>query len=318
MKDEKKRNIRLGLFVLIGTALIIAALYTIGSNQNLFGSKFRIVGEFRHVSGLMAGNNVRYSGINVGTVESVKIVSDSTIRVVMIIQKTAKEFIKKNAVASIGTDGLMGNKLVNIAPGNESSETIEDGGTIRTIDPLATEEMLRTLSRTNEDVATIAHNLRSMTEQINSPNSLWNLLSDTILSENVRQAMVNINVTSERTAIITGDLSRIIASIKAGKGTLGALLTGTSLLDNLEQTIVSVKVVSDTLGYVTGDLKTISQKIKEGEGVFGTILMDTVFVHDLNKSMENIRKGSEGFNENMEALKNSIFLRRYFRKQQKK
>src|SRR5690606_4651538 len=118
-------------------------------------------------------------------------------------------------------------------------------------------------------------------------------------------------------ATITGDLSRIMADIKAGKGTIGALITDTTLSNNLKQTIINIKVVSDTLGYITGDLRTVSQGIRDGEGALGTILIDTAFAHDLNKSMENIRKGSEGFKDNMEAMKLSIFLRRYFKKQEK-
>jgi phospholipid/cholesterol/gamma-HCH transport system substrate-binding protein len=317
MSNQKTSNIKLGLFVLIGTIFIITGLYFIGDNQNLFGSKFRISADFRDVNGLMAGNNVRYAGINIGTVEKIKILNDSSIRVEMVIRQSAKEFIRKNAIATIGTDGMMGNKLVNIQAGKVSGEIIENGDILQTLSPVATSDMLRTLDQTNEDISVIVKNLRNITEKLNSPNSLWHLMLDTVFADNVRQAIVNIKVTSQNSATITGDLSRIVADIKAGKGTIGALITDTTLSNNLKQTIINIKVVSDTLGYITGDLRTVSQSLRHGEGAIGTILMDTAFAHDLNKSMENLRKGSEGFNENMEALKHSIFLRRYFRKQEK-
>lgn len=317
MSNQKASNIKLGLFVLIGTIFIITGLYFIGDNQNLFGSKFRISADFRDVNGLMAGNNVRYAGINIGTVEKIKILNDSSIRVEMVIRQSAKEFIRKNAIATIGTDGMMGNKLVNIQAGKVSGEIIENGDVLQTLSPVATSDMLRTLDQTNEDISVIVKNLRNITEKLNSPNSLWHLMLDTVFADNVRQAIVNIKVTSQNSATITGDLSRIVADIKAGKGTIGALITDTTLSNNLKQTIINIKVVSDTLGYITGDLRTVSQSLRHGEGAIGTILMDTAFAHDLNKSMENLRKGSKGFNENMEALKHSMFLRRYFRKQEK-
>ena len=114
MAKETSKNIRLGIFVLAGTAFLIVALYFIGNKQNLFGSTFKISAQFNNVNGLMIGNNVRFSGIDVGTVESVEIINDSMVNVVMIIEKDVQKFIRKNAVASVGTDGLMGNKLVNI------------------------------------------------------------------------------------------------------------------------------------------------------------------------------------------------------------
>jgi len=318
MINQKSKNIKLGLFVLVGTIFIITGLYIIGDNQNLFGSKFRISADFNDVNGLTTGNNVRYSGINIGTVENVIIMNDSVIRVHMIIRQNAKEFIKKNAIASIGTDGLMGNKLVNIQAGKSQAEMIEEGDILKSLSPVATDNMLRTLDQTNEDIAIIVNNLKNITENVNNPNSIWYLLMDSVFANNVRQAIVNIKMTSQNSATITGDLSRIVADINAGKGTIGALITDTTLSNTLKQTIVNIKVVSDTLGYITGDLNNFLQSLHSGEGAIGTILMDTTFAHDLNKSMENLRKGTEGFNENMEALKHSIFLRRYFRKQEKK
>ena len=317
MKNQKSKNVRLGILVFIGTILLITALYTIGSNQNLFGSKIRVIADFKDVNGLMTGNNVHFSGINIGTVESVKIFSDSSIRVVMVIQKDAQEYIKKNAIASIGTDGLMGNKLVNINLVNQQADIIEEGDLLRTIEPVATDQMMHTLNRTNEDVALIVQNLKEISEKLNSENSLWSILADTVISENIREAIVEIKMTSQKTAIITGDLSKIVKGISEGKGTLGALLTESTLSNKLEQTIVNIEEISDSLAYITGDLKVVSSKIQKGAGAIGTLLMDTVFMHDLNKSMENIRMGSDGFNQNMEALKHSIFLRRYFRKQGK-
>ena len=149
MSKEFSRNFRLGAFVLAGTVLLVAALYFIGSKQNLFGSTFRITAKFYNVNGLQKGNNVRFAGINVGTVERVEIISDSTVNVVMLIEERVREYIKKNALASVGTEGLMGNKLVNINSSEDNSEPVKEGDILNTIKPIEMDDMARTLNVTN-------------------------------------------------------------------------------------------------------------------------------------------------------------------------
>ncbi len=317
MAKEISRNIRLGLLVVIGLCSLIISLYFIGIKQNLFGSTFDLQAKFYNVNGLMSGNNVRFSGINVGTVESVEIIDDSSVNVVMIIEEKVRSFIKKNSFASVGTDGLMGNKLVNINSSDEKSTPVEDGDILKTVRPIETEEMFRTLNATNDNLKYITTDLKNITKKINSPNTLWSILMDTVVAENVKQAIVNIKLTGSRTAIITGDLSTIIKEVKSGKGTVGALLTDTIFSNKFNQTIVDIKLITDSMALISGDLRNVTQRIKNGEGAIGTILMDTTFVSNLNKSMENIKSGTAGFDENMEALKHNILLRKYFKKKEK-
>lgn len=317
MAQETSKNIRVGAFVLVGTVLLIFSLYLIGAKQNLFGSTFELKSQFKNVNGLMPGNNVRFTGIDVGTVKSVEIINDSTVDVTMIIEDKVQAFIKKNSTAMVGTDGLMGNKLINILTSNEASESVEDGDFLASKSPLGTDDMMRTLNVTNENVKDITVDLKKIVHRLNSPNTLWSILMDTIVAENVKQAIVNIKVTGERTAIITGDLSRIVKHIKNGKGSIGALIADTSFAVKLNQSIVNIKLITDSLALVTGDMHYITSKVKKGEGGIGTVLMDTTFVNNLNESMKNIKSGTENFDENMEALKHNILLRNYFKKKEK-
>ncbi len=317
MTKETSKNIRVGLFVLIGTGLLIFSFYLIGVKQNLFGSTFKLKAQFYNVNGLMNGNNVRFTGIDVGTVESIEIINDTTVIVVMVIEERVHEFIKKNSVAIVGTDGLMGNKLINIISSPGDYPSVSDGDVLQTLKPIGTDDMIRTLNVTNENVKEITIQVKNIVQKLNSPNTLWSILMDTVVAENVKQAIVNIKITGERTALITGDLTRIVKHVKSGQGTVGALLTDTSFASYLHQSIVNIKLISDSLAIVTGDLQYITSKVKKGEGAIGTILMDTTFVNNLNKSMENIRSGTKSFDEDMEALKHNILLRNYFKKKEK-
>ena len=317
MANETFRNMRLGLFVVIGTAFLITALYLIGNKQNLFGNTFRINAKFYNVSGLMSGNNVRFAGIDVGTVESVEIVDDSSVMVAMVIEKNIQPFIKKNAIASIGTDGLMGNKLVNINSTGYYSLNVEEDDTIQTLRPIEQDEMVRTLNATNENMKTITSNLRTITDRINSKNTLWSLLMDTVVAHNVKASIVSIKIASNSTAVFTGNLKNISEDIRNGKGSLGALITDTTLSGNIRQMIVKLTKVSDTAAFITGDFSKISKRLAQGQGSVGALLNDTSFVHHLNTSINNINKGTLILNEDMEALRHSWPFKKYFKKKKK-
>lgn len=318
MAAQNSRNIRLGIFVIVGTTLLIIALYIIGSKQNLFGSTFKISARFNDVNGLMKGNNVRFAGINVGTVESVDIVTDTSVNVIMIIENNAQKYIKKNAVASVGTDGLMGNKLVNINSVNAESPIVEENDVLQSLKPVEMDKMVRTLDVTNENIKVISTNLRNITDKINSKNSLWNLLMDTIVADNIKTAVVNIKLMSNQGLYITGDLKGITDGIKKGKGSIGALVTDTIISSSIKQTVVKLQRISDSAAIITGDISQIVRKLNQGKGSAGILLNDTNLIYNLNKSVKSIDKGAGTFNEDLEALKHTWPLKKYFKKQSKK
>jgi phospholipid/cholesterol/gamma-HCH transport system substrate-binding protein len=318
MAAQDSRNLRLGIFVIVGTTLLITALYIIGSKQNLFGSTFKISAQFNDVNGLMKGNNVRFAGINVGTVESVNIITDTSVNVIMIIENNAQQYIKKNALASVGTDGLMGNKLVNINSVNAESPIIEENDVLQSLKPVEMDQMVRTLDVTNENIKVISSNLRNITDKINSKNSLWNLLMDTIVAENIKTAVVNIKLMSNQGLYITGDLKGITDGIKKGKGTIGALVTDTIISSSIKQTVVKLQRISDSAAIVTGDISHIIRKLNQGKGSAGILLNDTNLIYNLNKGVKSIDKGAITLNEDLEALKHTWPLKKYFKKQSKK
>src|SRR3954465_3002319 len=105
---------KLGMFVTIGLVLFVVTIYIVGKQKNLFGSTLHITSNFKSVSGLKVGNNVRFSGINVGTVDEIELITDTSVKVGFVIKKNVQQFIKTNATASIGSDGLMGDKVLTI------------------------------------------------------------------------------------------------------------------------------------------------------------------------------------------------------------
>ncbi|MEX1000545.1 MAG: MlaD family protein [Crocinitomicaceae bacterium] len=311
------RNIRLGIVVLLGLFFLIVGLYFIGDKQGMFRSTFDVTAYFDNVNGLMKGHNVRFSGVNVGTVSEIEVLEDSKVKVTMSIDVDYQNKIKKNSIAKIGTDGLMGNKLVDISSVDEMAPALEEGDILTTLQPIETDAVLRQLTATNEDVNKVAENLRIFTDKMNAPNSTWRILTDTSVNINLKKSMNNIKTTTSYSAKITQQLSGIVNDIRSGEGTLGELLYDTTLQRNITSAISNIQIASDSLLYITGELSSFTQKAAGEEGALNTVISDTAFNRNLKESMENINKTSKGLEETIEALKSSFIIKRLIIKKEK-
>lgn len=166
MKKDAGNTIRLGVFVSLGVAVLILGIYFIGERQQIFRRTFRVSGVFRDVAGLQEGNNVRFSGINVGTVDNIRIVSDSSVRVEILIGEGTRQFIKKDAVASIGSEGLMGNKILIINPGTGGQKVIENNDSVGTIQPINLDDIFSSFKTTIDNTNDITSDLSRITGNI--------------------------------------------------------------------------------------------------------------------------------------------------------
>jgi phospholipid/cholesterol/gamma-HCH transport system substrate-binding protein len=166
-KDSGKRA-SLGLFVTVAFVLLAVALYFVGQKQQLFGTSFHISGNFADVGGLQVGNSVRLAGVNVGSVEAMTILSDKMVRVDLLIKEDARKFIKKNATASIGSESMMGNKVVLLVPGIEGAAEVADHDVVQTSIPVSVDDILKKMNHTGENVVAITDDLAHLTATIRS------------------------------------------------------------------------------------------------------------------------------------------------------
>ena len=311
-------NAQLGLFVLAGIVFLVFMLYMMSKNRNLLGANFSIKAIVSNVNGLVPGNNVRFKGIDVGTVKSIEIINDTAIYVNMVIDSKMRPFIKQNAIASIGTDGLMGNKLININSGVGVSEAVEEGSIITSLKPIETDEMLRTLNTTNKNIEKITDNLRQVTVKLNNSNSLWNLLSDTVITQDLKKTVSNFRQAGSNTIRLTSSAEHIVSRLEDGDGIVSALFTDTMMVDQLSTSLATIQNASKQTSMMMEDLKTVIDNMKHGEGAAGLLLTDTTLKSSLQQSIINVEEGTGRFNENMEALKSNFLFRRYFKKLEKK
>lgn len=193
MQNTTGNKMRLGIFVSIGIALFIAGIYFIGDKQQLFSSTFHVSSIFKDISGLTVGNNVRFSGINVGIIEDIQQITDSTVRVDMQIEESSRKFIKKNAVGVIGSDGLMGNKLLIITAGTPGQKPLADNDVIKTSQPVTMDDILIKLKVTGDNAANITNDLAIIMQNVREgKGTVGKLMMDSVLAENLGGAIVNI------------------------------------------------------------------------------------------------------------------------------
>lgn len=317
MAKEGNVAVRLGLFVLAGTLALVVGMYLLGSKRGLFSSTITVSADFRQVGGLRPGNNVRYAGINVGTVDRLTIINDSTVRVEMALREDQAEHIHANAIVSIGSDGLMGNKLVNIEPGDGTSGAVSDGGILATSVPLDTDAMLETLDRTNENLAAITTDLRQLAERLNRPGSVLDLFSDTVLAIQLRGSLVELNTAASAARGATEQANALIADVRAGKGALGTLVGDPVAEQQVKGLLKQLQQLSDSLSGAAGEVERFSTGLNDPKGLAHTLTQDTAVASDVRRSLANLEKGSETLNENLKALQRNWLFRRYFKEKEK-
>lgn len=315
MRISTNEKLKLGVFVITGLLLFIVAIYLIGERQNMFSKTFTISANFNNVNGLMQGNNVRYSGINVGTVKAISMLNDSTINVIMVIEEKMVQHIKKDAIATIGTDGLVGNMIVNIIPGNGNTTVVSQGDIIKSYTKIGTADMLNTLNVTNENAALLTAKLLDITNSItNGDGTISMLINDPEMANSLKETIFNLKYASIEANKTIREVNTLVESIDLNESVAGVLLKDSIQAEQVKNSIANLNESSQDIKKVIKNLDEVLLNIKDGKGAFNYLSNDEEFVKNLEETIKNINEGTDKFNQNMEALKHSFLTRRYFRK----
>jgi phospholipid/cholesterol/gamma-HCH transport system substrate-binding protein len=195
---SEKYKVRLGLFVAGGLILFVLAIFIIGKQKNLFNPVYKLTATFYNVSGLQVGNNIRFSGINVGTVDNITIINDSTVRVDMSIKIEVKRFIKTDSEVAIGSEGLIGDRLLIITQGSADATQAIAGQELPSKEPVETDAIMASLEVTAGNAEVITQQLAEIMTKINSgEGTLGKLIQDSTIAKNLNQTIVNLKQSSK-------------------------------------------------------------------------------------------------------------------------
>lgn len=295
--NSKSKYVKLGIFIVAGLALFLAAIFYIGSQENLFTKTFDLYATFPSVAGLQQGNSVQYAGINVGTIQSISIIATDKVKVAMNIQSNIQQFIKKDSEASINSSGLVGSKVLVISAGTPDQPSVEDEDTIHAIKPIDIGDILNNLNESTKEANKIVKDLAEISGKVNQgEGTIGKLVNNDDLYDNIDKLMTNVANSS----------TKIDNILSQASGTINLVST-------------NIKDLQGSFEDITRNIAEITAKINSSQSLVGTLLTDTVFanniksvLHNANQTTANLELGSFSFYQNMEALKHNFLFKGYF------
>jgi phospholipid/cholesterol/gamma-HCH transport system substrate-binding protein len=317
-EKTERRNAKLGFFVLISLVLFLVAIFFIGGARDMFNPTFEIHTKFKDVSGLTRGNNVWLSGVKIGTVRKVEIVSDSIVAVTLRIRENDRRFINKDAQASIDSEGLIGNTIVVIDPGR-MRVPVEEGDTIAAATVTSTQDIMNTLQTTGENVLVITQDIQRITRQINEgEGTIGRLLNSPELANNLEGAMQNLETTSQRSARVSRDLSQMVNKLQNNEeGPVHTLMNDTAFARVYDSLLVNIQTTGQNMNEISAELERLSNRMTNEENALNVVLSDSTFANDLQRTMNNAAEATEKLDQNMEALQQHWLFRGFFRRRNK-
>jgi len=296
----KTSGVKLGIFIFIGLAILVIAIFLIGDKQSLFRSTFNVKAYFKDIQGLRSGATVRLSGIDVGSVDAVRIINDTTgrVEVTMSLIEDIQRFIRTDTKATIQTEGLVGNKVIVLEIGSSRADPVGEGGTIQAKDPIGFAEVIEETQGIMQYTKEITRDLSEIVARVNrGEGSIGKLLVDEELYSNA-----------------TGLTRRADQSLQAITTELNNLTTLFNELGTGVQRVVSNvdSVVLDVNELITG--------IQQGKGLMGKLVvaesdLDSTITYTLKNVQQtstDARLAASRLAENMEALKHNWLFKSYF------
>ncbi|HRI47349.1 MAG: MCE family protein [Ignavibacteriaceae bacterium] len=297
---SKTALIRLGLFVFIGSLLLIITIFTIGNKESLFTPTFNVRAYFTNTEGLRSGSQVRLSGIGVGSVTDIKIVQDSVgkVEVVMRLNHEISPFIKSDTRASIETEGLVGNKVIVLTVGSSAAPQVQDGGVIIGVDPLGFGAIILETKEMLTYTKDLTKSLSEIVEKVNQGDgSVGKLINKDDLYQNTNRLLV----TAERS------LNTITSNLDTLAGVVNSLSGGVeSVVSNVDQVIFNINEVINNVNDGKGLLGRLISEKSNYDSSAAQILANLIMIS------EETRVGASRFSENMEALKRNWLFKSYF------
>ncbi len=313
--NSTSKQVRLGLFVVVGVGCLLVILYLLGRQQNLFQRSLPVQADFRNVAGLLTGNNVRLGGITVGTVKKITILNDTTVRVTMKLNQDVQPFVRRNAVASVGTDGLVGNTIINLTAGPGAAPPVQAGDVLRTHEQNSLDAMLATLDVSNKNLVGITTGLRQVTDKLNNSKALWQLLGNEQLPADVSRSLRNAAAAAVQLNGAAADVRQLTQGVRRGRGPLGYLFTDKAFAGQFGHAARQLAGTTDTLA---ATLNGLHRQVQTGGGPVQTLLTDTATARQLRQTVGSVAQGTAKLNQSMTALQHNFLLRGYFRKQARK
>jgi phospholipid/cholesterol/gamma-HCH transport system substrate-binding protein len=322
---KNNRPVIVGMFILLGLVILILTVFTLGNQKKTFVRTFTLYAFFDNVGGLLKGGNVWLSGVKIGTIKKIGFYGDTKVMVVMNIEQEAEPYIHKNAKAKIGSDGLIGNKIVIIYGGDRSVPQVAKGDFLRVENGISTDDMMATLQENNKNILEITKDFKSISKKIDKgEGALATLLNDPAISNQLRASTNNLQITlnnlktvSEGSKVVLANLEGFSKKLVLPGNSINDLASDTVIYKSLKTTLAELNEASKSVAKFTENLQKASEKFGHKDNAVGVLLHDSEIADAMKTTLKNLESGSKKLDEDLEALQHNFLLRRFFKKKAK-
>jgi phospholipid/cholesterol/gamma-HCH transport system substrate-binding protein len=310
-ETSNRRAVIVGSFVFIGMVFLVAGILMVGNLRETFKNKMEVISRFDEVNGLKKGNNIWFSGVKIGIVNSLSFYGKSQVEVSMKIALTAKQYIRKDAKVKISSDGLIGNKILVIYGGTEKAGEVEEGDTLGVEKTFSSEDMINTLQENNKNALAITSELKAVTTKLASGDgTLGKLLNDNSIYDNLNAASESLKNTAAKAQQLVGSLNTFAAGLNK-KGTLASeLTTDTVVFNSVKTSVKHLQQIADTASLFITNLKQAAGNPKTTVGV---LMHDEESGARLKETIKNLESSSKKLDEDLEAAQHNFLLKGYFK-----
>ena len=314
-ESPNKRAVIVGLFVFIGLLFFLAGILIVGNLRETFNRKMELVSLFDDISGLQPGNNIWFSGVKIGTVNSLNFHGKSQVEVNMNVAISAQKYIRKDAKVKISNDGLIGNKILVIYGGTEAFAQAEEGDTLEVEKTFTSEDMINTAQENNKNLLAITNDVKAITKKLAAgEGSVGKLIDDSLMYTNINATIVSLQKASAKAQQMLGSLAEFSSGLNK-KGTLAnELTTDTVVFKSVKASVLQLQQMTDTATALIADIKQISSNPNSSIGV---LLHDEEAGAHLKASLKNLESSSKKLDEDLEAAQHNFLLRGFFKKRAK-
>jgi len=313
-----KRGVIVGLFIFLGLAIFITAVFTIDAQKKTFAHAVHIKVVFDNVGGLQEGNNVWLSGVKIGTVKKISFYGNTQVQIVMSVDQDARSHIYQDAKAKISSDGFIGNRIVEIFGGTSDAREIEDGGYLTSEKSIQTDEMLATLQENNKNLLEVTGDLKVISRRIREgKGTIWELLNDPSIANNLRATLINFKKTSVNSEMAIAKVNAFVSGFNKQGTLLNELSTDTVDFTRFRETLVKLNHASLSISEFADSLKLAGKSLNRTDNPAGVLLNDRQVAEDLKNITRNLDSSSRKLDEDLRAIQSNFLFRGYFKDQEK-
>ena len=313
--SSNKKSVIVGMFIVVGIVFLLGGILIIGNLRETFVRKMSIISLFEDVNGLQPGNNVWFSGVKIGTVNTLNFFGKSQVKVSMNISTKSKQYIRKDAKVKISNDGLIGNKILIIYGGTEKSEAVEEGDTLLVEKTFSSDDMINTLQENNKNLLAITSDIRSISHKLAAgEGTIGKLLKDSSIFSNIHAATVSLQTASVKAEEMVGSLAQFSLGLNR-KGTLGnELSTDTMVYGAVKASVLKFQQIADTATLFIANLKQAASNPRTPVGI---LIHDEESGRKIKETIKNLESSSIKLNEDLEAAQHNFLLRGFFKNRTK-